>query len=433
MEIELYIDNFRGFSQTFIPICDVNFFVGENSTGKTSLLSLISLLGSNDFIYFQKFNNKEIHLGSFKDICSCSKRDPIPTFSIGYITSDNNKNFEAILMTYQETDNNPELCKINYYNNQRGFCVVLGNGPAKRKLNNYDSYISTFDDVKSIFLGWINSQDNITDFESLDQIKEFHNNSFLFFYEFFWNDKNKKFGIFDDISINLIRKNPFSEVIWIAPIRSKPKRTYDEYKLDFDSEGEHTPYMIRKLLYQKDKSDIFNEFIRSFGKESGLFEGLSAKGYGKELTSPFELRIELNNHTLSLINVGYGVSQALPIIIELFTNPKGTSYAIQQPEVHLHPKAQAALGKMIYRMAHEERKKFYIETHSDFTIDRFRLNLREGISEPNISSQVLFFSRNKKGNNVHSIKIQKDGSFSNNQPQEFREFFLNESLNMLGL
>ncbi len=45
----LYIDNFRGFDDTYIPLKEVNFFVGENSTGKTSILSLINLLYDYSF------------------------------------------------------------------------------------------------------------------------------------------------------------------------------------------------------------------------------------------------------------------------------------------------------------------------------------------------------------------------------------------------
>ncbi|MBK6563539.1 hypothetical protein [Candidatus Amarobacter glycogenicus] len=126
---------------------------------------------------------------------------------------------------------------------------------------------------------------------------------------------------------------------WLAPIRSKPKRTYDEYKLDFTPEGEHTPYLIRRLLKSKGSTE-FREFIERFGLESGLFEKLEIKGFGKEVASPFELRVVLSNLHIALVNVGYGVSQALPVVVEMFARPEGSKFAIQQPEVHLHPRAK---------------------------------------------------------------------------------------------
>ncbi|OGI37670.1 MAG: hypothetical protein A2140_06425 [Candidatus Muproteobacteria bacterium RBG_16_62_13] len=122
------------------------------------------------------------------------------------------------------------------------------------------------------------------------------------------------------------------------------------------------------------------------------------------------------------------------MIVELFARPKFTRFAIQQPEVHLHPKAQAALGDIIFELAHIERKKFFLETHSDYLIDRFRLNYRNTASASAVpNAQVLFFERTAKGNQVIEIEIQKDGLTSSDQPKAYRYFFVNESLRLLGL
>ena len=66
----LFIDNFRGFTKTLLPIRDVNFFVGENSTGKTSILGLIKLLDTPQFYFDQRFNTNELRFGNFKDMVS---------------------------------------------------------------------------------------------------------------------------------------------------------------------------------------------------------------------------------------------------------------------------------------------------------------------------------------------------------------------------
>ncbi|MDP6688819.1 MAG: AAA family ATPase [Alphaproteobacteria bacterium] len=82
-------------------------------------------------------------------------------------------------------------------------------------------------------------------------------------------------------------------------------------------------------------------------------------------------------NSVNIRNVGYGVSQSLPVIVEILSRSFGSRFAIQQPEVHLHPKAQAALGDLFYQLALVEEKRFIVETHSDFTIDRFMLNYRK--------------------------------------------------------
>ena len=131
---------------------------------------------------------------------------------------------------------------------------------------------------------------------------------------------------------------------------------------------------------------------------------------------------------LGLDNVGYGVSQALPVLVEMFVRPKRTTFAIQQPEVHLHPKAQATFGDLIAELARSDEKRFVIETHSDFTIDRFRLNVRRNGAIP---SQLLFFERTDTGNKVTAIEIDELGNLSASQPDSYRDFFYNESLELL--
>jgi predicted ATPase len=139
----------------------------------------------------------------------------------------------------------------------------------------------------------------------------------------------------------------------------------------------------------------------------------------------------LDGTPLNLINVGYGVSQSLPVFVEIVSRPKGSWFAIQQPEVHLHPRAQAALGDAIFDMAVTDVKRFLIETHSDFTIDRFRLNYRRKTRKP--SSQILFFERQNKQNTVTPLAISAKGELPVDQPDGYRKFFIKEQMDLLGL
>lgn len=119
------------------------------------------------------------------------------------------------------------------------------------------------------------------------------------------------------------------------------------------------------------------------------------------------------------------------MIVEIFSRSKNSWFAIQQPEVHLHPKAQAALGEAFFDMAIMENKKFIIETHSDYAIDRYRILLRKSDQKPR--SQVLFFERTDSGNKVTRIKIDNSGEFDSGQPESYREFFMKEEMDLLGL
>ena len=102
---------------------------------------------------------------------------------------------------------------------------------------------------------------------------------------------------------------------------------------------------------------------------------------------------------------------------------------MQQPEVHLHPKAQSAFGKILYLFAEKNEKKFFVETHSDYIIDRFRYSLKKRKpTDKLITSQVLFFEKKEDKNIIHHIDIKNDGTYGEKQPNTFRDFFIKEEL-----
>jgi predicted ATPase len=232
---------------------------------------------------------------------------------------------------------------------------------------------------------------------------------------------------------------PFGSIIWLAPIRSRALRTYHGYRVDFSPEGEHTPYLIKKYLSRRTKEEQrravkFIKFIQRFGRESGLFKSIAIREYDRRSkTSPFELDIILTDEALRLDNVGYGVSQCLPVIVEIFVRARDSWFAIQQPEIHLHPRAQGAIGDLIFQLALIEKKKFIIETHSDFILDSYRLNYRSKKYRNRPASQIVFFERTTTGNVLHEIEILENGEISDNQPEAYRTFFLKEQMRLLGL
>lgn len=445
----LYIDNFRGFEDTYIPLKEVNFFVGENSTGKTSILSLINLLYDYAFWLRPDFNNSEIHLGSFYEIAD--KQNSKEYFKIGFfnhvIDQETNKiRYDSVLLKFSNDKGKPSILECSYtYNNQTIISKIAKNNKSifYKKMNTEDIIQSS--DPLGIFKQWIQSinlESERTGFEKIIIESGFRFNVSVIrtIIENELTGKTNKDG-----EINIVTtkanftgfqsSNPIGNLAWIAPIRAKPERTYDDYSISFSPEGDHAPYLLKKLLSMVKKSKTKKqpkELIESFGLKSGLFNSISIKSFGKESSSPFEIDIILNSSSFTIANVGYGISQVLPIIVEIIARSENTVFAIQQPEVHLHPKAQAALGDFIYFANQNTNLNFIIETHSDYLINRFRLNVHRN-KEKKIRSQVLFFERTENGNKVHIIEIENDGKYSEDQPASFKDFFINEEIDLLDI
>lgn len=430
----LYIDNYRGFNNTYVPITDVNFLVGENSTGKTSMLALLQVLCSPEFWFSQEFNNEEVELGTFKDIVSVAAKK-VSSFRVGLLDSSekSERNVQAFLLRFKEKRGLPTACRYDYYIGDKEINTIITENKIWYKFNR----VKRGRERKrkflfSMFKRWLSlKEDNKIGFERLKEKLPFVMKRSLAFIPSLMESKVKESKEKSELSVSFSLPIILEGLAWLGPIRSKPRRTYDEFGRDFSSEGEHTPYLVKTLLGSRKSSRRLKNFLKQFGKESDLFDSVLIKSFGRQAISPFSLNVLLQGKTFNIKNVGYGVSQSLPVIIEFFARSRNSWFAIQQPEIHLHPKAQAALGDIIFSLATIDKKKFLIETHSDYTIDRFRLNYRRKQSK--VGSQVLFFERTKNQNKVHSIEIGRRGEYSEKQPKGFREFFIREELKLLGI
>ena len=217
-----------------------------------------------------------------------------------------------------------------------------------------------------------------------------------------------------------------------APVRSKPHRTYDPARVTYDPEGNYVPMYLAEL--HSENAEAWAELkagLESFGSAAGLFDEISIRPLGKQ-GEPFQVQVRKHSRSAkgpwrNLIDVGYGVSQALPVVTELFRPDANARemFLLQQPEVHLHPSAQAALGSLFCAVA-GPRRQIIVETHSDHLLDRVRMDIRDGVSnlKPEDVS-ILFFERANLDVRIHSLQVDEQGNVLN-APESYRRFFMEE-------
>ena len=438
-----YVDNYRGFADAVIPLRQVNFLVGENSTGKSSILDLLEVFNEFQFwIIDPAPHTSTLRERNFFDLVSASSG--VESFTIGAIQlSDDDKATDGIIVTYANREWRAVPERVSRI---RGSEIKTVDEGASNESD--EVYFSRKLELKKK-KGQGESVDRVREFisthklsSSMQRRKSAEDSKripfFLRYSEFFYDKESLR-----DRDTN--PPEPFSRPFYeLAPIRTKPRRTYDAPQTSFSPEGDHIPYLIKKTLNDPRANGDFKKFLSEFGEGSGLFREITIKDFGSDPLAPFEMQVGLGSISLGVKNVGYGVSQALPVLVEAFVRADGAAFNIQQPEVHLHPRAQAAFGDVIADLARSENKVFFVETHSDFTIDRFRINVRRNYYESlgdevssevaevdDYFSQILFFERDGKGNHVSSIPILRNGELSDDQPESYRSFFLHESLALL--
>jgi predicted ATPase len=424
----IYLNNVRGFTRTLIPIKACNFLVGENSTGKSSFLSLLKILSKPDFYFQSRFSfGDEASPASFNDLVSAWAADKA-FFDVGTLDVDEASAGKAKLHfqvhRFAEESGSPLLSQFIQRKSQTNVHLKFSKKVTEYLRAEDTTDFSTPDAAVAEFWRAVEAFDQAAEnFETFP--KDFGGHPPLGLALSLLSSLQK--GSRPNVREIQFEFTSGRQLTWIAPIRTKPSRIYDGLTREYSPEGDHAPFVLKQQL----KSSKFVDKLREFGAASGLFEVLSTHTFGKGIRNPFEVMIQLSGQSFNIENVGYGVSQVLPLIVEFLSRKEGRRFAVQQPEVHLHPRAQAALGSLLFFLASERKQTFLIETHSDFLIDRYRLEMNGAKEVP--QSQILFFSRTQTGNQITPIDITKRGHYPAEQPAEFRDFFVREEMRLLSL
>jgi len=127
---------------------------------------------------------------------------------------------------------------------------------------------------------------------------------------------------------------------------------------------------------------------------------------------------------VNIADVGFGVSQILPALVALETANPGQLIHLEQPEIHLHPKAQRNLAKLFMNAAKSD-KRLVVETHSSILIRGIQTLVAEGQLDPKLV-KLHWFSRNEETGvtQVSSADLDENGAFGADWPEDFDDTYL---------
>ena len=211
----------------------------------------------------------------------------------------------------------------------------------------------------------------------------------------------------------------------LGPFRRPPERWYiftGTSPQDVGYQGDLLPDL---LFRRPDLVSNANEWL----KRLGIGYSLKVCSVGAQVKDLFEVRLIDNRRgagiEVSLSDVGFGISQLLPFVVQSLA-AEDQIISIEQPEVHIHPKLQAALGDLLAEAIGPSRKnQFIIETHSEHLILRILRRIRESQSsqkQPTLRPEdvcVLYVSNEDGGANVTELPILPEGEFAKDWPKGF--------------
>lgn len=229
-------------------------------------------------------------------------------------------------------------------------------------------------------------------------------------------------GISDEVNSLL------EELVWLGPLRSAPLRVYDRATI---ARGAGDGADV--ALYLFDHASIVeqvNDWMARLEIPYTLEVVPIATGEVARLVGDL-VAISLTDTRTGVVvtpaDVGYGISQVLPIVVELISR-RDSVVAIEQPETHLHPRLQARLADLLIDSAQAEGRgnQVIVETHSEHMMLRVQRRIREGTLEAKEVS-VIYIDRGRSGPaTVRQLRLSDDGEFLDQWPGGFFEERLDE-------
>ena len=148
----------------------------------------------------------------------------------------------------------------------------------------------------------------------------------------------------------------------------------------------------------------FEENLGYWLKRMGLIDSFAVVEIGSG-TNLYELRVAVAGFStsVSITDVGFGVSQVLPVLVQVFYAPTDTPVILEQPEIHLHPAAQSALGDVLLGAMKDNGSELIVETHSEHLLHRIQLRIaEERISKDDVA--LYFIEAGEGRSEIHQTQ-----------------------------
>lgn len=223
---------------------------------------------------------------------------------------------------------------------------------------------------------------------------------------------------------------------YLGPLRSHPQRIY-QWSGDTPSSvgpmGEQTIAAI--LAAQGDGRQLnrgprkakqgFAEFIAGWLKDLGVIHGFSVRPVAAG-RKEYEVLIKTGPKSpeVKITDVGFGVSQVLPALVQAFYCPPHSTVWMEQPEIHLHPQVQAELADVFVSAIQsrqdgvEREVQLIVESHSEHFLNRLQRRVAEGVLSPD-DVAVYFCRRSAEGADLEPLKLNLFGDIENWPPNFF--------------
>ena len=413
MITHIRMKNFKSWKDSpKVELAPLTGFFGTNSSGKSSLLQMLLLLKQtaerSDLEEVIFFGNESslVNLGSFREVIHGHKAEEKLELEFGCTiqnlftikVSDEAIDIDSFIFatSIRETNRSPVVKNI---------CYTVGTeGNHKIIWQNDEIYYRNPQNPGANYLGNL-------------RIKSFYGSS--------ESGTTRALGAVQGFSFAF--EKLFLHTYYLGPTRVDPRRRYSwsgSHPEHIRQWGNQTiaallSARVRKLktLHKAEELPI-EERVSYWLQEMELAHSFSLDWVSQGSTE-YEVRIQKSPESapVTLVDMGYGLGQFLPVLVLCYYAPKGSTLILEQPGIHLHPKVQSQLADLLIEVIKERNLQILIESHSEHLLNR----LQRRIAEEKISynQTALYFCRNDEGvSNIERLDIDEFGNITN-WPENF--------------
>ena len=425
---KLGLKNFKCFKEVEVDFAKITLLTGENSSGKSSLIyGLLAPFQSEGFPLYLFPNGKYVHMGDFEEISFKNLKDNKIEININ-ITENFPFNLDTIWIL-DPINKLPKLYKLKAQLIETGFDHI-DDINFEIKLDNYY--------YKCSFFYRNNEEDNNFKDKKINILSSTPNEEESEIIDLLHGCKRLIYGVGETLNL-------------VGSYRLYPERTYYQKTKSSHRVLPSGDGFIDQILEWQEKGDNQFDNLITILKDLNLLYDIKPHKIGG---GRFDLKVKIkkNSNWSSFADVGFGVSQLLPIIVaDLQLANKQTIFHLykrtvdsydstlimSQPETHLHPSIQASLANYLVKQVNqsekqcivETHKQYIVETHSEYLINRLRLSIVKGEIEPENVAVYYFENTAKEGSIAHRIEFTKQGQILN-APQGFFDTYMMDTMNI---
>lgn len=229
--------------------------------------------------------------------------------------------------------------------------------------------------------------------------------------------------------LQLAFENLFSQVYYLGPLREFPQRYYAWKGSEPADMGRRGERVVDALLAARARATYISpgykrrrltleQRVAHWLQDLGLIHSFTLEPVARD-SNLYQVMVQKTPASAKVLitDVGFGVSQILPVLTLCYYAPEGSIILLEQPEIHLHPSVQSGLADVLIDAVKNRKVQIVVESHSEHLLRRLQRRIAEQTVSPD-DMALYFCEAVADGSRLTALDVDLFGNITN-WPKDF--------------